>query len=88
MTKNLLPVVSEDIGHAVREELLSQQGNDYAVEVIKRLAEENPCVAQFISNLILAASNRNEAMSALYVGVLVYRMLESQAEANYLNGLL
>ena len=51
--------------------------------MIKRLQDVNPCIANFVSGLALGTKNPFETA---YAGFLVYRLLESQAQADKLKG--
>jgi hypothetical protein len=74
-----LPVVSRDVAAAVRAELLASQGNDYAVGILQRLERDNPELAQFIA--LFSQTQANPAGVATGA-VLVYRLLESQVDAD------
>ncbi len=71
--------MSEDIGYAIQKELLEKPGNMYVVDILTRLGEENPKVANFISSF---AMTTRDQLGTAYMGVLVYRLLESQAAAD------
>lgn len=77
-----LPVVTEDVGFAVQAEVSQTPDNDYMVDLIKRLQNENPCVINFISQLSIYSK---DPLGASACGLLVYRLLESQAEADQMN---
>lgn len=72
-----LPVVNPEVGYSVATEIGGDQ-MEYAEEQLRRLDDENPAVAVFIREW---AERSEEPMSALGA-ICVYRMLESQAEAN------
>jgi len=76
-----LPVVTKDTGYAVSRELESQDDNSYIVAMLARLENENPCVAEFISRL---AIQHQDPIGVSTAALLVYRLLESQTEANNL----
>lgn len=77
----LLPVVTTDTGQAICRELESSEDNSYVVALLSRLERENPCIAEFISRL---AIQHEDPMAVTTAAVLVYRLLESQCEANAL----
>ena len=81
MENSLMPVVHEDIRRVVEAEMEEKGGNQYIKEVLLRLAEENPWIADFISKF---AATTKDPTSIAYCGVLVYRLLESQAGADQL----
>lgn len=85
--KGLLPVVKEEIGHAVQAEMLHSNGKTYEIKMLQRLArDDNPCIANFISAFAMGMETPEARDAAMYSGLLVYRMLESQAEADRMNG--
>jgi hypothetical protein len=77
-----LPAVTKDVAAAVRAELLASEGNDYAVAILQRLEKDNPELAQFIA--LFSQTQPNPAGVATGA-VLVYRLLESQLDADGLN---
>jgi hypothetical protein len=77
-----LPAVTREVAAAVRGELLASQGNDYAVGILQRLEKDNPELAQFIA--LFSQTQANPAGVATGA-VLVYRLLESQLDADRLN---
>ena len=77
--KGKVPKVHGDIDAAVQAELSQSQGNEYVVGMIQRLQDDNPCVANFVSQLALKTK---DPITTAYAGMLVYRLLESQAQAD------
>jgi len=81
MFDTFLPVVQTGIGGSLEHEIGSDEVA-YIKSQLARLDEENPSIAYFIRTLCKrikkGSARRNVAMS----GIVVYRMLESQAEAN------
>lgn len=85
--KGLLPIVKEEIRFAVQAEMLHSDGKTYETEMLQRLAgDDNPRIANFISGFAMKMKTSEAREAAMYAGLLVYRMLESQAEADILNG--
>lgn len=80
--KKRLPVVTRETGYAVCRELEQAEGNEYILHLIERLETENPCIAEFISRL---AIQHDDPVAISTAALLVYRLLESQAEADELN---
>lgn len=78
--KMLLPVVSEEVGFAIQAEY--RQNKKYTQAIIVRLQEDNPCIVNFISQMALASKDPQYVAET---AILVYRLLESQAEADKLN---
>jgi hypothetical protein len=79
---NVLPVVKPEIGYSLEKELRNAEDVEYVCKQLKRLGEENPSVAIFISKFSKISKDK---MNVAFCGLLVYRMLESQAEANWMN---
>lgn len=81
-----LPVVSDEIGEVLGAELHQSrklpEKNSYVAEMLTRLKEDNSYVANMVSGF---AINFSEPVRAAYTGLLVYRLLESQAEADKLS---
>jgi len=75
-----LPVVKPEIGGSLQQEMV-EKANDlkYVKQQLRRLDTENPTVAYFIRNF---AKTTKDKVGAAYCGLIVYRLLESQAEAN------
>lgn len=75
-----LPVVKPEIGGSLEREMI-EKSNDlkYIKEQLRRLDVDNPTVAYFIRNF---AKTTKDKVGAAYCGLIVYRLLESQAEAN------
>ena len=76
-----LPQVTKETGFAVCRELEREENNGYVIRTLERLQEENPCVAEFVSRLAIA---HDDPVGISTAAVLVYRLLESQAEADAL----
>ncbi|GIW73457.1 MAG: hypothetical protein KatS3mg102_2999 [Planctomycetota bacterium] len=76
-----LPRVTRETGYAVCRELEEHPGNDYVIRLLERLEEENPCVAEFVSRL---AIQHDDPVAVSTAALLVYRLLESQLEADEL----
>ena len=76
-----LPKVTKETGYAVCRELERKENNEYVISLLERLEETNPCVAEFVSRL---AIQHDDPVGISTAAVLVYRLLESQAEADAL----
>ncbi len=74
-----LPRVTRETGFAVCRELEQEDNNDYIIAMLARLEAENPCVAEFVSRL---AIQHDDPVGITTAALLVYRLLESQAEAD------
>lgn len=77
-----LPRVTKHTGYAVCRELEQEEDNSYVIRLLERLEEENPCIAEFVSRL---AIQHDDPVGISTAALLVYRLLESQAEADSLN---
>ena len=80
----MLPVVHENIGYSLQREI-PEDDHVYLLEQMDRIYETNPCIARFIDNY---AIETDDPVGAALCGVMIYRLLESQAEAEELNDLL
>ncbi len=76
-----LPLVTKETGHQVCRELEREDNNDYVIAMLERLEAENPCVAEFVSRL---AIQHDDPVGITTAALLVYRLLESQSEADAL----
>jgi len=74
-----LPIVTQEVGYAVKAEMEQRPANEYVSTVLERLEAENPCVAEFVSHFSLQHENPVAVSTA---ALLVYRLLESQLEAD------
>lgn len=81
----LLPRVTQETGFAVCRELEREDHNEYVIRLLERVEEENPCVAEFVSRL---AIQHQDPAGISTAAMLVYRLLESQAEADALRAQL
>ena len=74
-----LPKVTMATGHSVLGELMGRDGGRSVRELLERLKKTNPCVARFIHQL----ANRHKDTAEVYAAALVvYRLIESQEEAD------
>jgi hypothetical protein len=81
---SLLPIVDPEIGETIKRELLNQPGLEYIEQHLKRIQKENPTVANFIN---LMAQQSKDPKMVTTACVLVYRLLETQAEIDELKKL-
>ncbi|MFH0752833.1 MAG: hypothetical protein V1914_04545 [archaeon] len=80
--KGLLPKVSENVLEEIVAKIDKAEGNSFASEILGRLAENNPIISGFISNY---TSTMAEETRGIYLGVVLYALLEAQAERDYLD---
>lgn len=76
-----LPRVSLATGNAVLGELRGTRGGAEVERLLQRLRETNPCISRFIEQL---AARHPESAEIYAAALVVYRLLESQDEANHL----
>ncbi len=74
-----MPIVTQEVGYAIRAEMEREPGNQYVVKLLEKLEAENPCIAEFISQLAL---QHDDPVAISTAALLVYRLLESQLEAD------
>lgn len=82
MLDTFLPVVKPEIGGSLERELFDKFDVEYIKAQLARLDNDNPTIARFIRKFSKTTKDRT---GAAMCGVVVYRMLESQAEANRMN---
>ena len=83
--KVLLPIVTPDVGFSVQADILQTEKNKYVLGILERLLKDNPRVAEFINSIVIYSPEEYAKVIA-YTGAVVYRLLESQAEADEMNG--
>lgn len=81
--KGLLPIVNEEIGYSIQRDYARQ--SSYCADLVNRLQEDNPCVLRFIVQM--SARSEDQKLVA-ETALLVYRLLESQAETNQLERMI
>jgi hypothetical protein len=78
--QGLLPIVNEAIGGAVQRDYHSQP--NYTADLAQRLTTENPCIINFVSQM---AANSSDPRGVAETALLVYKLLENQAEADIMH---
>ncbi len=78
--KGLLPKLTIEVMGLVALSLDRDVDNTYVAEVIDRMEQDNPLLVAMIANY---TGNMKEQVKGAYLAVLVYRLLEAQAEADY-----
>ncbi|OGF64365.1 hypothetical protein A2Z53_00565 [Candidatus Giovannonibacteria bacterium RIFCSPHIGHO2_02_42_15] len=74
----VLPKIDADTGPEIQKEYL--ENRDYIADVLRRMADENPLLADFIGLMSGNSSAQKEIAECV---ILVYRLLEKQAEKDY-----
>lgn len=77
-----LPIVKPEIAGSVEREVFDQVDIKYAKAFLKKLDKDNPTIAVWIRQFSKTTKDR---MGAVMCGLMVYRLLESQSEANRMN---
>lgn len=77
-----LPVVNPAISGPLERELADKCDVPYLKQQLARLDEENPIVAKFIRDF---SKKTKDKLAVMFCGVIIYKMLESQAEADQMN---
>ncbi|MHC4663385.1 MAG: hypothetical protein ACYS8W_17130 [Planctomycetota bacterium] len=80
-----MPLVSKDTTNSVIHELTNAGSSDYFANLLDRVRQENPQVAEFLAALALT---HDDPLAVSAAGLLIYRLLESQYEANRLSEML
>lgn len=79
-----LPFVTETMNKTIGEEFMLEPGNEYISKILREVTEENPNIASFINEFSLTAGDNYAIQTTVHCGLLVYKMLKSQAEADEL----
>ena len=74
-----LPVVKPAISGPLDHEISNKHDEEYLEEQLSRIDEQNPMISEWIRNF---SESTEDSMGAAFCALIVYRMLESQAEAN------
>jgi hypothetical protein len=78
-----LPVVKPAVAGPLEQDMNGVESEiEYIKQHLKRLDVENPVISFFIRNF---AKSTNDKRGAATCALMVYRLLESQAEANRMN---
>lgn len=79
MLNTFIPVVKPEIGASLQKELCDKFDKIYMKEQLAKLDEENPVISKFIRQF---AKTTDDAMGSAWCGLIVFKLLESQAEVN------
>ena len=85
MIETSLPIVKPETCYSIERELIGLPDNEYVKKVLRKMTEINPVVALWIKNYSKKTKDR---IGAIVCAVVVYRLLESQEEADFLNEIL
>ena len=76
-----LPLLHQEIADPVRAEIQQLPDNEYMVKAILSIEKKNPLIANFISQYAMKTQHPAEVATC---ALIVYKLLEAQAEANTL----
>jgi hypothetical protein len=76
--KPLLPVVNSEIGFSLAKSVGEQCDKAFIKKEIKKIKKENPTIAEFVEKW----ASLGKYTHAAFCGILVYKLLRSQAEAD------
>ena len=76
---SFLPFVKPEIGFSLEREIFDKFDVEYVKKQLEKLKKDNPSIAEFIMKF---SKKTGDSLGAAFCGVMVYRMLESQSEAN------
>jgi len=79
-----LPLVKEEIGYSVAESMGNEDERVYIKKELKKIKKDNPVVADFIIRWSKMAKTKHSKIHSAYCGILLYGLLESQAEVDYM----
>ena len=82
--RNLLPFVLNEVGYSVAAGLDDNDIKNIKKE-LKHIQKVNPAIAEFINGWSRNASTKDAKIHSAFCGILVYKLLESQAEADQMN---
>lgn len=79
MNNCYLPVVKPEITASIEREVSDISDYTFIKNNLKRIKANNPTVAEFIKRF---SKETEDPVASAFCGILVYRLLESQAECN------
>lgn len=85
MKETSLPIVKPETCFSIERECANVPDAKFVKSMLKKIAEENPVIAMWIKNYSKTTKDR---FGAIVCAVVVYRLLESQDEADFLNEIM
>lgn len=76
-----LPLVNSGTPASVERQIFDKFDEPYMKEQLRLLDDENPVIAQWLRSYSKTTKDR---LGAMYCGLVVYKLLESQAEADWM----
>lgn len=77
--KRLLPLVNTEVGYSIAHYMGSKFDKVFIKNELSAIKKENPVVADFIKRWAKLEKNPTHS---IFCGILVYKLLRSQAEAD------
>lgn len=77
-----LPIVNPQIGAAIAKDMRKESDLAYLKRCLKQLDKKNPCISWWIKNY---SKSTKDKLGAAYCGLMVYKLLENQCEADNLS---
>jgi len=82
MKENYLPRVRPEITCSMEQDLVHHSDKSYIKEKLGHLKKHNPVIYTFLKTFSKAS---HDPIMTMFSGLIIYKMLESQAEADFLN---
>lgn len=82
MKNNYLPLVKPEISCSMEQDLIQHSDDSYVMDRLHHLSENNPVIYTFLKEF---SKQSSDPIFTLFSGLIVYKMLESQAEADEMN---
>ena len=74
-----IPVVNPEIGWSLQKELFDKFDKEYLKEQLSQIDDKNPVISAFIRKF---SETTDDQLGAAWCGLVVFKLLQSQAEAN------
>lgn len=79
---NYLPVVNQEIAGPMVKDIINYNDTELLEEQLKELEEINPIIAMWIKNF---SEKTGDQLGAAFCGLFVYKLLNNQAEVDFMN---
>jgi len=76
-----LPVVRPEIAASLNRELINKDDDPYINEQLDIIDDDNPVIGLWIREY---SKTTDDPVGAMYCALMVYKLLESQAESNHM----
>ena len=74
-----LPLVNAGVGLPIARDLKNELDDEYIQEELSKINDENPVIVEFLQQF---AETTDDETGSSFAGILVYKLLRSQAEAD------